>query len=668
MAIYLEHNELKDAYRDAVDKRKDHQKHYDELERLAANELRGDLGPTLPKVNDGSLAALMHETYMRVWPTTPSGLFRVTDRDEAWLQELVNIQWTKRIIPFANTDGDWLSKWQQDVYQTQVYGGSPKFSFLTKHGNYVTADFTLPYVRDVALEPGKKSDLSCDFIFMDSYYTKLQLKSIIKEAEDEKAKAKAEGREPESKWDLKALKSVVDAGPTGKEAEQRSPSEREHNSHADKFYKFTTVFHRGYLAPFFTFSEAHSCKVVRTAENTNPTGDLPITYTYGNIDTSNPYGKGQAEMSGGTQNVLDHFTQLHVLSGQLAAQPPMKITGDRSSINMNTLRWAPHAMWLIGNNATVEAQDVAPQFLRDFPNTYGLYKTQLMNMQGTTDAAVGGEAGNPTFSKTHAGVELQEERTNAHDNFLRQRGLSSYERVAKNLMNIYLNNMHGSEVVRLLDEEAERLTKAGIEIPETKELEVIWENVRATVEFDVETDNSPEMDNEKVAEQLKEVITLATQDPMFDQSMAQAGYRFNRGEAYKTLFAKGLDNEDKIFEQISPEDQQQMMAEQEAIAAQAQMGGMQDPQAPAGAEGMPVAPEGEMPPTEAPMAAEEPMPGQEPVDDPDIAELKMELAQTMEQYGVDQQEAALVMQARRQGAGEEAIAAYLTQQREGANV
>lgn len=646
MAIHLQKDELKDAYSDAEKTARTHFDHFDEFERLANNQIISGLPANLPRVNDGSLAALLLETPMRVLPKAPTGLVRAVDRDEAWVGELVNIMWSRFIIPRANTQADYFAKLQIALYKALVYGSQPMFVFYGQHGEYKGADFTLPYIRDVYLEPGKVSDVDSDYIFMNSYYTKLQLKNIIQEAKDEKKLAKEEGRDPESKWDIKELEAVLAAGPSGKDTDNQSPTERKDSEKGDKFFKLVTVFHRGYQAPFYTFAPRCDGKIVRTSENTNPCGDLPIVFLYANQDLSNPYGKGQVEISGGTQNVLDQLTQLHVLGTQLGLQPPVTVGGPREGININTFRYAPRALWYTGQ-AEVKPIETGSSTYSQFGNTYGLYKTQLMNLQGTTDASVSGESGNPQYSKTSAGVQMQQDRTNAHDNFLVQRSNEAIERLAKAMINVHVNNMHGTEVVRLLDDEIERMTKAGIEMPETGELEIVWDNVKGTFEFEIDADSNQDAENAAEKEKLIEAVTIAAQDPTLDQALAMSGKRLDRGELWTRVFNKlGLEDVDKIIVQISPEEmgamqQEQMMAEEQAL--QPEMG-------------IEPALEAQMP-QEGLEEAAAPIPDE----DPDVTELQMELAQTMEQYGVDQQQAALIMQARRQGASEEAVAAYLTQ-------
>ncbi len=151
MAVYLLKKELKSAYSQAKDNARIFFEPFDEYERLAANKIRGNLPNNLPKVNDGSLPALLLEIPMRVLAQLQTGKAKVIDRDEAWLPEIANIEWTKNIVPNANTQAPFFSKMQIGLKRAVDLGACAFFSFFTQRGSYSGADFTVPYIRDILL-------------------------------------------------------------------------------------------------------------------------------------------------------------------------------------------------------------------------------------------------------------------------------------------------------------------------------------------------------------------------------------------------------------------------------------------------------------------------------------------------------------------------------------
>lgn len=561
---FLEVDELGGSYELAKKTARKSWLKYDEFERLANNEVRTDLPSNMPKVNDGSLAAAIRKVPKRIMAKPMTGKIKAVDRDEDWIAKLCNVILEHRIIPNANTDAPFLSKWQTAVKNAQIYGSQPIYTFFTQHGTYTGADMSVPYVRNVYLEPGKISDMASDYIFMDSYYTKLQAKRLVDKAkEDQKSVDKGDLEEADVVWQAALLQSWYDAGPSGKDSQNMTRKEREGLNTNDKgLYKLVTCFNRGYEAPFYTFAPSISDQVVGEQKNTNPTGDLPIIYLYADEDLINPYGTGMVQNAGATQNVLDNLTQTDVLATQIGNQPPIQIGGDRSSTNLKSMVYSPNAFWFTGNATVMPIQAVNPTMYNALPNRFGLYKSQLQYQTGTFDNSVSAEAGNPGFSKTDAGVKNLQAVTNADDNFMLQRVGEAYGRAIKSMINIHMNNMEGSELLKLEGNQIEFLattelvpTDPETGEPLTNQIEVVWDNVRGSFDFLVDPQSGMQQNDAEQMANIQQAITEVT--PAVNYYMGQDGYKFNLGEAYHSLLSTmKLDNIDKIITKMTPEEKQ----------------------------------------------------------------------------------------------------------------
>lgn len=617
---YLQKDELVESYNEASKKAEEWMKPFDEYERIAGNKLSKNLAKNMPRVNDGSLAASLLETPMQVLPSLQTGKFTSMNRDEAWLNEVANIIWKERIVPNANTQASFFDKEQIALYRALKYGAQPRYNFFVSTDTYTGSDWSLPYVRNLKLEPGKFSVDDCDYVFLDIYFTKLQLKNIVEQQEREAKEAKAEGRKFESTWDLKQVKELADMAMTAKEMEEQNINEREKQIHASGI-KVTACFQRGQGAEFYMFSKhlpEGTC--LRTWKNPDPTGALPITMQYCYETLESPYGIGRVELAGPTQNVLDFLTQSHVLATQIGLMPPKKVSGETSNTNFSSMVFAPDALWQVGN-AQVDVVNNTNSVYNQFATNFGLYKAQLQNLQGRTDGSVSSESGDPGFSKTQAGVKMQESRTNAQDNYLRNKADTASARMAEKMMNVHMAMMEGADVIALAEEDAERLIKAGYldaypnpdtQEPSLEELPIMYDEVRSTFKF--EYDARPEADEDD-KNRWVELINIATTNPNIIPAMQMAGWEFNIGEAFKKVIAaSGAGDWDKVLTQVDPE----------------QMG--QDPM---------------MDPTMDPAMQSD---GEDE-----------ELAQTMEQYGLPEEAAVAVMEARRQGFSEEEIVNYLRQ-------
>lgn len=625
--IYLTKAELKDAYYEANKASKDWFKPFDEYERIAGNKLSKTLGKNMPRVNDGSLAASLLETPMQVLPSMQPGKFTAQSRKEAWLNEIANIIWKTKIVPNANTQASFFDKEQIALYRALKYGAQPRYNFFVDTESYTGSDWSLPYVRNVKLEPGKFSVDDCDYVFLDIYYTKLQLKKLIEK----------NGKNTEGGWNIKLLKQLADMSMTSKEMEEQNINERDKQINSSGI-KVTACFNRGIGAPFYMFSShLPEGECLREWKNPDPTGDLPITMQYCYENLESPYGIGRVELAGPTQNVLDYMTQAHVLATQIGLQPPKKLKGSIDQANLNSLTFTPDALWLTGQ-ADVDIVQTTSSVYSQFPNNFGLYKSQLQTLQGRTDGSVSAESGNGAggFSKTSAGVKQQEQRTNSQDNYLLNKADTASAKMAEKMMNVHMAQMQGADILDIAEEDLERLVKAGYlddnpltPEPSASELPIIYDDLKATFKFAY--DPRPQTDEDEKNRTL-ELIDIATSNPNVLPALEMGGDRFNLGEAFRRVVsASGAKDADKLITKIEPE----------AMAGQVdEMGnpidpmqaGMQDPMA----QGMP------------PEMGEAPLPTGED-----------ELQVTMEEYGVDENVAQTIMQARAEGFQEEEIMQFL---------
>jgi hypothetical protein len=182
---YLDEDDVTTAYQEASDEADQWRLDYPQYERLADNGLLDDLDENLPEVNDGSLAASLFKLSKRVIRKKIGGQAVAINRDEAWMTELANIYWNKKILPNANSKATPRRKWKDAVRKAAIYGGQPVIDLFLTRGNYTGADFIVPYAQDVKLEAGKDSDQDSDIIFWDIYYSKSQLEDMIATAEQE---------------------------------------------------------------------------------------------------------------------------------------------------------------------------------------------------------------------------------------------------------------------------------------------------------------------------------------------------------------------------------------------------------------------------------------------------------------------------------------------------
>ncbi len=554
---YVEKEDLKKLYSESRTEKKIWQEDYPAYERLANNDLMDGLDSNLPEVNDGSLAAALFKLPKRIVSSKLSGTVKALDRDDLWLSELANLQWRNVIIPKANSQAPFIRKWKDAVRKAAIYGSVPLITlFLEKDEESIT-DFIVGQPQDVSLEAGKVSDNDSDIMFWEVFYSKAQLKGLIEQA-------KAEQKEPQEDqtniWYIKELEDIL----SGEATEEREPGDNpqtEDNKKHKSGYKFCIAVQRGVKAPFYMYHSGLNV-TVREWTNPDPTGDVPIHYLYCYQDFINPYGIGIVKLAGGTQNVLDYMRQADVLATQIGLRPPIQIQGDPDEVDLESIVYAQDALWFVGK-AKVERQELANGIYQQLPDRMSMYKTSLNQLIPTGDTSITAGSGDPSYSKTPAGVKFQQASLSIDDEDFKDNLYLTYAAKARSMINTHFANMEGVDLMHLTSDERELLTKAGMEFPmnadgeQTSQLEVQWDQARGKFDFEVDPDQDKAKADEVKLEGLTKVAELVSGDPMLAADLATAGKKLNKGELYAEIIKLTSDS-DKIITDISPEEQQGM--------------------------------------------------------------------------------------------------------------
>lgn len=630
MAIF-DKKEIGKLYTEAELEAKQWRKDYSEYERLADNGLLENLDESLPEVNDGSLAAALYKLPKRIIDPKLVGRAKALDSADDWVTELANIYWENKIVPNANTQAPFLRKWKDVARKAAIYGGQPVIELFVKNGSYTGSDFIVPYVQDVKLEPGKVSDRDSDIIFWDVYYSVKQVKDLLEQA---KAETKEKSTDGYNKWDIPALEKILES----KQEEEKSV-DQQHRDKKSKAVKtsgihFCITFQRGKEAPFYMYHKATDA-TVREWSNPDPTGDIPVHYVYCYQDFNNPYGVGIVKLAGGTQNSLDILRKYDLLATQLGVRPPKLIEGNEDDIDEDSMVYEEDANWYVGG-AKVTRMEMANGVYTQLPERMAMYKTSLNQLIPTGDTSIAAGSGDPQYSKTPAGVKFQQASLSIDDDDFKDNLYEVYALVAKSMINIQFANMQGSDILKLSKDEAERLQKAGLEFPigpdgqPSQELEVIWDEVRATFDFEIEPEEDRATDEEKRLEGLLKLLELRATDPTLEQSLIESGKKLNLGELYTSIIQLTTENKN-ILTDITPEEMQGM--QQQMMPQDMAQPGMEQPQEQLEAQPEQVEPQG-IDPTEQRM---------------------INVQAIMQEHGIDEETATTMVEAEEAGLPPEQI-------------
>lgn len=545
-----------------------------EYERIARNKPHGSIPKEYPKTTDGTTASIIRKTPHRVIQQLPTG--KVHSDTDDWLSIIASFIYTNKIIPQANEGYALLQKCWTVVEHFLTYGFCPSYAPFVEHGGYFCTDLRLPYWGDIFIQPGKLSDSDSQYIFLRSWWQTKDIEALI--ASQRKLSDK------KRTWDIEALERVKE-WVTTKDDKAATAVEREKNINAKGGVELITGFQRGKRAKFYTF-HVSSDEIVRTKENKDPRGEIPISFAYGDIDGSNPFGRGIIDLVGSLQNLMDGEMQMYQYNRALQLNPPLIKKGN---FNKNKIKFAPNIIIDVGSdvNADVIPLKIDTTALANFPNNYGLMKSQLLNLLASPDTSTSAEVGNPGFSKTPAGVNTINANVSVDDNYVRKQFETWFERWSETAINLYFAERTGIEELQLDKETADALRKLANEgkfdptlLSEDDKVRIDYNTATEQLKFEVDASTSKMQDEVKQLQSLTGVVELLDKSPFLQQTLPPD----KPLKLWNALVANsGIeDPEDLIIQDDEIEMmQQQAMMQQQMQAQQAQMqappAGMEQP-------------------------------------------------------------------------------------------
>lgn len=553
---------------------------FPEYSRLAANRPSPNIDKQYPKTTDGTTASIIRKTPHRVIQQVPTGVVKSDTED--WLSVVASFVYTNKIIPSANDEYALITKCWNIVEKAMTYGAYPGYVPFVEHGGYFCTDLTLPFWGDVFFQKGKKSDSDSKFLFMRSWWQPEDIDSLIDREQKLKKAASERGEKYESTWDIKELERVKNML-TAKDDKAMTEAEKKKNGVNDGAIEIITGFQRGVGAEFITFHQ-NSKAILRVKKNKDPRGEIPLNFMYMDIDGSNPWGRGVVDLVGSLQNLIDGDMQMYQFNRALMLAPPMI---KRGNWNKTKAKLAPNVLidLGVGEGNSLDTLKIDTTAIANYPNLYGLQKSQLLNLMASPDTSISSDVGNPGFSKTPAGINQQESNISVDDNYVRKMFESWFENWSETAINLYFAERSGIEELQLDDDTADQLRKLAAEgkfdiemLGDDNKITIDYDTATPALKFEVDASTSKIQDDNKQLEALTGLSKVVDGSPTLQQLVPMDK---KVGLWNALVSASGVEDPEDLT--ISDEDIQMMEQQQQAQAEQAQMAqqGMQ-PQLPEG--------------------------------------------------------------------------------------
>lgn len=555
MFSYLTPENVFQKYKDAKKYTDSLTEPFPEFERIARNRPHESIDPNYPRTTDGTTASIIRKTPRRVVQQLPTGEVK-SDNENDWLPIVANFILTHKIIPSANEEYELIQKSWMALERALTFGSCPTYTPFLNHDGYFCPDLSIPYWGDVSIPRGKRSGYTLPYQFLDSWWQKEDLEALIDRENKLEAEAKKAKRKYEATWDSAALQKILNEVTT-KDAKQLTPSEKERTTDISSGILLVTGFQKGVGAKFYTFNPKTET-IVRTKVNKDPRGNMPIDWMYGDVDGNNPLGRGIVELIGGLQNLIDSDMQMYQYNRALMLDPPLL---KRGSMSKSKVRYAIHEVIDLGTDPTngVEAMTVDTKALENYPQLYGLQKSQLLNLVNSPDTSISADAGNPSFSKTDAGVKSQQSTISVDDNFTRKMFEAWFQNWCETAINLWFAERTGIDEIELDADtvlKLEQLAEGGYFDPsllQDNKLRINYDTATPALKFRVDASTSKQQDDAQQLQLIQEALQTVT--PQVSYYMGQDGWKFNTGEAYRTLLLKlGIANIDKIVTKMSDQE------------------------------------------------------------------------------------------------------------------
>lgn len=571
---FLTEDNLGDKYEQAKRYTEKNTKPYQEFERIANNMPADSRDPRYSDVTDGTTSAVVRKRGKRVVQQLPTGKVE-TDNDDDWLPIVAGFVFTNKILPYANLDFDLIQKCWQVIENGEKFGGVPTYVPFVNHDGYFCSDLAIPYWADVFIPEGYKSGNTVPYLFLRSWWQKEDIESQIAQEKKLKKAAKKRGDKYESTWDIEVLEKVKNSL-TAKKEEEQNPGERERGTNP-KGIEVVTGFQIGVGATFYTFvptddddSNDKGVAIIRRKVNKDPRGKMPMPWYYADSDGTNPFGRGTVELVGPLQNLIDTDMQMYQWNRALMLAPPIIAKGN---FPKKKIVYAPNAVITVTDpQASIDTLNVDTSAVVNYPDLYGLQKSQLLNLVSSPDTSISSDIGNPGFGKTPQALNQQQANISVDDNYVRKNFEAWFENWAETAINIYFAERTGKETLQLDKETVSQLEKLAERgkfdmslINENNEILIDYDTATPALKFRVDASTSKMKDDVNQGDILDSLLSKVESSPILAGIIPQEKII----AAWNAMVAtSGVENPEDLKVDLEEFKQQQELAQQQAMEAE----------------------------------------------------------------------------------------------------
>ncbi len=446
--------------------------------------------------------------------------------------------------------------------------------FEKEYGEYTVGEIPI-YWGDLYPEAYSTNINSTNFTQFRTLKTKGDIEKLIRGGDEEQG----------GTWNKEGLQAVLDHGTgqtSGKNAVNNTKSAMEGlPNNMYELFKYTD----DNWAVDWHYASGEICRVMR-----NNSRRRRVLGLYSDYDGSSIMGRSLIDMAYGAQQSLTSLLRNFIYTSDYNTDPAKTVSG--ISLNEDSFNLTKgNTMFLNDEEGKVDLLPIDTQTIQNFPNLYNLLKTVLLtSLPSSNDTSVSAGSGDPGYSKTQAGVNSQDNKSDIENNYYRKNYEQYFEMVLENKINIYLaeikaiTDMNQAVPLITLDEEYANLVREAL-TPETagfiNELNQVkldlseMSGVNISVNFESTRDMAKEEDLKRLNTFMTGFFEAAKSDPgmakvmravmpLLMQEMTKSSNLENSAKISKTM-------QQALADLAKEEEQAKVQAQQESQQKNSQM-------------------------------------------------------------------------------------------------
>ena len=442
--------------------------------------------------------------------------------------------------------------------------------FLNDHGEY-SVGFEPLYWGDLYPEAYANNLNSANYIQFRTLKTKGDIENIQSGLDEEEG----------GTWNKEGLQTVLDYGTGQNSGKDTTNYKVQMEGLPNNMYELFT-----YVDPRWVITWHYaSGTILRVIPNLS--GRARVVGLYSDFDGSSIMGRSMVDLAYGVQQSLTSLLRNFVYTADYNTDPAKFVKGvnlDEDNFNLTK----GNTMFTNDEEGDVTLLPIDTTTLQNFPNLYSLLKTVLLtSLPSSSDSSISAGVGDPTYSKTQAGVNSQNEKADVENNYYRKNYEQFFELTLENQINVYIAEVRAiaeqNDALPLikLDEEYANLVR-GVDpnfINERNEVRLDLSDVK-NVNISVDFESTRELAKEEDLKRLNTFMTGFFEAAKSDPGMAKVMRSVMPLLMEEMTKSSNLENSAKIAEAMKEALAQAQEEERQAAAEEKEQKAMDNVKAP----------------------------------------------------------------------------------------